>query len=209
MGLGGVMLDFTPENHTYRWNGKRVPSVTQIMEDVGIIDYGHIPPATRAMALERGRLVHEITSMYDESDLDEGSVDESLIPYLNAWRNFLADTRFVISLNEYRHYSEKYGYAGQLDRSGSMVIVSGSADILLDIKTNDAPYWTRWQTAAYANFFENPSRFLRMSVELHKDETYRIQEYKGHEFMRDFATFCSFLTTYREKRTCNPRMYRE
>lgn len=203
------MLKFDAAQHIYRWGDTVVPSVTQIMEDVGVIDYSHIPDGIRGMALERGSLVHEITAMDDEDQLEESSVDEALMPYLLAWRKFRADSQLVMSMVEHRAYNPTFRYAGTLDRSGTIAINGANqADVLVDLKTNDAPEWTRFQTAAYAAFFESPRRFRRLAVELHKDATYRVQEFSGSDWQKDFGIFCSFLTTYRMKRECNKQLYR-
>ena len=203
------MLTFDAAQHIYRWEERVVPSVTQIMEDVGVIDYSHIPPGIRDMALERGSLVHEITAMDDEGQLDEDSVDEALMPYLLAWRKFRSDSQLIISMVEHRSFNKTFRYAGTLDRSGMIAVNGGAtADVLVDLKTNDAPEWSRYQTAAYSAFFDSPRRFRRLAVELHKDKTYRVMEFGGHEFQQDFGIFCSFLTTYRMKRECNKQLYR-
>ena len=200
------MLTFDAPSHVYRWEGQPVPSVTQVMEDVGIIDYSHIPEFSRDKWLERGRFVHEATHFDDEGELDEGTLDESLLPYVLAWRKFRQESRLVISLIEHRGYHQKFGYAGTLDRSGTVWVSGGvQADVLLDIKTTSAPEWTRYQTAAYAAFFENPRRFRRLAVELHRDASYRLFEYEGKDWQNDFGIFCAALTTYRVKRQCNKR----
>ena len=61
-------LDFDPKSHTYRVGRLVLPSVTQILETVRIIDYSHIPWPTREMALFRGSWVHEATAMDDRGE---------------------------------------------------------------------------------------------------------------------------------------------
>ena len=202
------MLNFDAPTHTYRWNGVVVPSVTQVLEDVGIIDYSYIPWGTREMALERGRFVHEATHLDDLGDLDEGALDEELLPYLMAWRRFRLDSGIVLDKVEERGYHPQFGYAGTLDRTGTVQGSCGwgaAVEVLLDIKTSQAPAWARYQTAAYAAFYPDPRRYRRMAVELHKDETYKIFEYDGKDWQKDFGVFCAALTTYKVKRQCNPR----
>lgn len=81
------MLTFAAETHEYRVNGRLVPSVTQILEAVGLIDYSHIPWPTRQMALERGRAVHEAIALDLAGDLDEESADEiGILGYIQAAR---------------------------------------------------------------------------------------------------------------------------
>ena len=194
----GVAPQFEPELHIYRVGGVVVPSVTQVLEDVGIIDYSYIPGSTREMALRRGSAVHAACHYDDEGDLDEGQLPESIRPYLNAWRKFRETVGWSWDRVEFRSYQEKYGYCGQLDRAATLP--GKSTEILLDIKTTSAPYWTRFQTAAYAAFFGNPRAYLRMAVELHANETFAVHEYPGKDWAAHFAVFAAALTVYREKR---------
>ncbi len=189
-------LEFDAESHAYFFAGRPVPGVTTVLESVGIIDYSMIPEGARMMALERGRFVHSLCQFNDEGELEESTVDERLVGYLGAWLRFRDDTKFEPSLIEHRGYCATYAYAGTLDRSGLM---PGKSDILLDLKTTCAPYWTAYQTAAYANFFEKPARFRRMAVELHADTTYKIHEYRCADFSRDLNIFLAALTCHGAK----------
>ena len=66
-----MSLRFDPDSHLYRVDGIIVPSVTQVLEDVGIVDYSRLPGSTREMALRRGSAVHAACHYDDEGDLDE------------------------------------------------------------------------------------------------------------------------------------------
>lgn len=192
------ILTFDEQTHRYFLDGRPVPNVTSVLEDVGIIDYDYLPLMTRERALERGRNVHLLTQFDDEGDLDENSVPEELDPYLAAWRKFRADSGFAHDLIEHRGYHPMYRYAGTLDRRGRFA--DGRGAVLLDIKTSAAPWWVRIQLASYAAFFENPMKYRRMSVELHDDATFRIQEFPCREYIRDFGVFTAALTVFNEKR---------
>jgi len=184
---------FEPVTHVYRWRGQIVPSVTQILQAQGIIDYSHIPPATCEMALERGRLVHQLTQWDDEAALDETSVDRLLAPYLAAWRRFRAETAFCPDRIEYRSYDEIWRYAGTLDRTGSF---GDGSMAVLDIKTNNAPEWVRLQIAAYQAFLPESRRFRRIAVELHGDETYRMLEFRASKLTSDLSDFRAVLRAH-------------
>jgi hypothetical protein len=191
-----MSLTFDHEIHEYRWNGEPAPSVTQILESAGLIDYSYIPEGTRAMALERGSAVHAACHYDDEGDLIEDGLD-ALMPYVNAWRKFRADTCFAPDLIEHRAYHEQYGYAGTLDRRGTSP--KWKLPVMVDLKNNDSPRWAGFQLAAYAAFFPSPRTYMRLAVELHKDGTYRVDEYFPQNWSADFSVFLAALTVMRAK----------
>lgn len=222
-----AMLTFKPNPvHEYYWNGVRVPSVTEILDDVGIVDYSSIPFGIREMALQRGADVHTATHYDDENDLEFDEelwlansigyerqyqqTGRGLAPtragYVSAWRKFRRETRFDPDLIEHQAYNQTYGFAGTLDRMGSS---RATSDMLVDIKCGDAPAWTRLQLAAYASFFESPRRFTRVAVELHKDNSYRLFRWEGKDWLADFAAFTSCLSVYRMKREFNAETYKQ
>jgi hypothetical protein len=191
-------LMFDEASHTYSVEGVPLPSVTQVLEDVGIIDYGFLPREDRERYLRRGSAVHLLTQLDDEDDLDEASIDPAIAGYLEGWRRFRRESGFVPSLIEHRSYNPQYGYAGTLDRTGSLR--DSSTVVLLDIKTGTSPYWCRYQLAAYAAFFDGPRKYPRLSVELHDDGTYRIEEFACRDWQADFNVFISALAVWRAKR---------
>jgi hypothetical protein len=193
-------LQLEERTHTYRVDGVVLPSVTQVLEDVGIIDYSFLNPDDRAHYLQRGSAVHLATQLDDEGDLDEATVEPAIAPYLEAWRAFRLKSGFTPSRIEHRDYSQEYAYAGTLDRAGTFA--SKPATIyILDIKTGTAPWWVRVQLAAYAAFFEGPRKFPRFAVELHDDGTFRVsEEFPGRDWQKDFAVFTAALEVYRAKR---------
>ena len=188
-------LTLEESGHVYRADGVIVPSVTQVLSDVGIIDYSMIPAGDRERYLQRGEDVHVATHYDDEGDLDDSALQEDLSGYLLAWRKFRVDTGFTPDLIEHRGFHEKYRYAGTLDRTGDWK----GRKILLDMKTGKAAPFVRIQLAAYAGFFEHPGSFHRVSVELHGDGTYQLQEFRCSDYRQDFSVFVAALLVYRWK----------
>lgn len=182
--MSGV-LTFDEAAHAYFLDGHRLPSVTQVLERTGIVDYSFIPPATREMALERGSAVHAAIALDLENDLDEASV-EPIMGYVQAARNARRDLGIAKpDLFEQRGYHPQYRYAGTVD------LIAG--DLLLDWKTNSAEWWVRLQTAAYAAMQPEPGRFKRMAVELHDDGSYRLETFKVSDYQRDFNDYLCCL----------------
>lgn len=195
-------FQFDAASHTYRLDGRVIPGVTRVLEDVGIIDYSHIPLATRDMALARGTAVHIACHFDDEVDLAEDSLlfqfdrwEEDLTPYVLAWRQYRRDYDGTMPIGarpiviEERLYSETLGFAGTIDRY--------DRDTVVDIKTSDAPWWVRIQLAAY-NALLGGARHRR-AVELHRDGTYRPHEFGIGSLRADTDTFMAALRIYSEK----------
>ena len=177
------MLTFYEPNHTYRWNNAIVPGVTEILEDCGISDFSMVPRDALEAAQERGRLVHEITHMYDEDDLDMQSVDPSLQPYLDGWAKFRGDTGFTPELIEERVYNESYRYAGTLDRVGTM---GTGRRTVVDIKTGIYLPAVRLQLTGYSYCLDELADCI--AVYLTDQGKYRVSgPYDPTEYFADFA----------------------
>ena len=52
------MFSFNEERHEYRFGDRVLPSVTQILDAVGITHFSMIPQDIRQRALHRGKCVH-------------------------------------------------------------------------------------------------------------------------------------------------------
>lgn len=182
-------VEFAEDRHEYRVDGVVIPSVTQILQATGIVNYDHLPAPIREAALLRGRRVHAATHFDDEGDLDESTLSEELLGYVAAWRSFRANSGFVPELIEHRAFNAEYRYAGTLDRMGTL---SNGKKAVVDIKTNSAEPWVAMQIAAYQGFLPEPRSYWRMCVELYRDGTYRLpfgeilRCAKWHEHFQDF-----------------------
>ena len=192
-------LHFDHVSHRYKLDGRVLPSVTQVLENVGIIDYDGIPWETRQMALTRGSNVHLATQLDDEGDLDEDSVGD-LMGYVKAWRAAKA----ALGITSFSHIEKRmahsgFRYAGTMDRMFKGP--SGTGEII-DIKTNTAPWWVRIQLAAYqclaiANNLGAVS--VRIAVELHPDGTFNAMMFGEREYRDDLQTFLAALRVMNEK----------
>ena len=86
MGNGMSAVDFDPATHTYTSEGRRVPSVTQCIDRLN--DYSMVPADLLERKRELGTAVHQATALYDQDDLDWGSVADEVYPYLEAGSSF-------------------------------------------------------------------------------------------------------------------------
>ncbi len=176
-------LEFDPTNHIYWMDGQIIPSCTQILSGVGLINFNYISPDVLQRAADFGKAVHLACALDDMGDLDEQSLDPNLKPYLEAWRTFRGKT--VWYNIEEPMCSEVYRFAGTPDRIGEMVIV--------DIKTGTTvPAWTGLQLAGYA-ILDNISTARRMAVQLKPDGKFTVHEFKERQ---DRGVFLSALSVY-------------
>ena len=185
--LADVLFD--EANHLYWLGDKLVPGVTRVLEVTGMIDYRFLG-AQRGYYLERGRKVHQATHEDDEGRLDEQAetafLAGGIMGYVLGWRSFRRDYGFAPNRIEQRVFSRRHGYAGTLDRTGT---VRDGSEIILDIKSGIAPPAVRYQLAAYAACLPHPRTRRRRCVEVHGDGTYRVIPFETADYRRDFETF--------------------
>lgn len=144
-----MRLDFDQPSHTYRLNGAVVPSVTQVLAPLN--DYSMVPPDILEAARIFGTHVHEACDLYNRDELDWSSLDPSLVPYVEAWKQFLDDSGAVVIASECRVFHDLLGYAGSPD----VVLAWGSRVVIPDIKaTAVVPATVGPQTSAYAKAYQ-------------------------------------------------------
>ena len=197
-------IQFDPEPHIYTVDGRVIPSVTQILEDTGLVDYSALPPSIRDAALERGEQVHRAIALYFQGDLDESSVPANYQGYFQAALTFCMDVDMKTEPDglEMRGYVERPEYCGTLDLVGNLLVPRiGRRNCLVDWKTGAAEPWVRLQTAAYAKFFEHPATRYRVCVELHQNGAYKSHWMPPTTFPADWQQWESVAVTYHMKRS--------
>lgn len=115
---------FDETTHTYRLDGKILPSVTQILKP--LYDFS----AVLRDVLERARLfgnaVHKTVELYLNDDLDEDELDMPLYNCLLAFKAWQADN-FDIDLNgarvEHIGYHKKLLYCGTPDIESEQFVI--------------------------------------------------------------------------------------
>lgn len=189
------MLRFDEEQHRYFLGNRELPSVTRVIDNV-LSDLSGIHPAVLSTAAARGTAVHKACELSDLGLLDWSALDPILMPYVEAWERFKAETRFLPTLIEKRVYSETYGYAGTLDRVGLM----NDHTVLIDIKSGAVYPSAGVQLAAY-----NRAALERGAIE-YPLPRYVVQvcdngKYALHPFTdsADFNVFAAALQIYHFK----------
>lgn len=186
-------LVFDEGPHLYTLAGRPIPGVTHILETAGLIDYSFLG-ARREFYLERGRRVHDATHAFDENRLVESAESDEIMGYVEGWRKFRNDYCFMPTRIEHRVANRLHGYAGTLDRTGT---VRDGSEIILDIKSGVAPSAVRHQLAAYAACLPHPRSRRRRCVELHSNGTYRVIPFETADYQRDFNLFCQALRVWK------------
>ena len=189
------MIQFDESTHTYTLDGVVLPSVTHICRFLSY-DYKSDRPWLAEAAARRGTAVHEACALIDYGEEPEETPE--IVGYLKAYRRFLADYRPDWELIEYPVGSLELGYAGTLDRYGTLY---DGRSCILDIKTGQLHGPSlRAQLTAYQNLL--PPRYYAdylYALKLSKDGTYELKEVP-YDF--DLLRNCLFMNqaTERKKR---------
>lgn len=190
-------LIFDAATHTYTLGGKRLPSVTEIIQDCRLEDYSMVPPDVLEAAREFGSHVHQATHLFDLGELDWATLDPEIKPYVEAWGTFLDDTGAVVIASEQPVVHEKLGYAGTPDRG----LAWDSRIVIPDLKaTAVVPRTVGIQTSAYAEAYQSmrggrkPDRCC-----VHLTPNAKGRPYKSHprRELSDWSMFLSALNCWR------------
>jgi len=180
-------LAFDEAAHAYTFEGRPVPSVTQLLQPLSNLQM--VDPAILSAAAAFGTAVHKACELDDLGELDEEMLDPALGPYLAGWRKFSADHDVKWSLIEGRVHNPAMGYAGTVDRFG----VVKRDEAVVDLKSSAILYPTVGpQLAAYAKAIPGTTLLTkRIGVLLKPDGNYQAKVYTSS---MDWAVFASLIT---------------
>ena len=187
-------INLNPETHEYTLDGKKLPGVTKILREAGLIDFSRVRPGVMAAAQQFGVAVHKACELFDKGILNIDILSKPLIPYLDGWAKFKKDygLYFIADEIEKPVYSLKWGFIGTPDRIG--------ASNMFEVKSNTQMQpATAIQTAAYDIAYEEMTGKKikrRWGVQLNDKGTYKITEYKEKT---DRSIFLSALQVYKWK----------
>ena len=181
-------LQYDPDKHIYTYRGETLLSVTQVLDICGLIS----PFCKDDAAATKGTYVAQATHYYDEGDLDVENLNDQLLPYVFAWKQFKVDSNCRIIAAEERVWHPHFMFAGTLDRR----LILRDLEAILDIKTGQPEPWHALQTAGYAECFDRP--LSRYSLYLRPDGGYKL---KKHENTDDGEVFfgCLYLALWRQR----------
>lgn len=157
------MLTFDEETHTYRYNGKIVPSVTQVMSRVGVREKdGEFKPIGSSdychdqRAADFGVEFHKVAEFLVQGY--RANYDPDMEPWVVGLRKFIDEWELKPIAVEKLLYS-RLGYAGMVDFFGGCKL---GEHVIIDWKSSSAAqsYWNN-QTAAYENAIKEEYKIRR------------------------------------------------
>lgn len=182
-------LRFEAADHRYWLGDRELLSVTTILKAAGLMESSQFTMA----AADRGTYVHQACDLVDDDDL--GAIDPACAGYVAAYQRFLAEARPEWAHREHAVCDPTLGYAGTLDRAGTL----NGRWTVLDIKTGSPAPWHGVQLAAYGRLVPRdglkPDRF---DLYLRADGTYQLWPQTGRN---DDAIFLAALLVAQFRRT--------
>jgi hypothetical protein len=178
-----MQIDFDAIKHEYFVEGRRYPSVTQIIAGCGLIEGMEWFTDD---ARERGKNIHLATQYYDEGDLDESTIDPAYLPYLEAYKKFSRECFPKYTHIEKRLYNALYGYAGTCDRVGFLL----GRNVIIDIKSGSPARWHGLQMWAYRACLPQETPFTCFGLYLRDNGTYKLEDYKNKNDIQIFRAAC-------------------
>lgn len=176
------MLSFDPRSHVYRWNNRRIPSVTQCLEP--LFDWASIPAAVLMHKRLVGIAVHKAIHLDLSGGVDPDTIHPDCRGYFEAWRAFRNECQFEPILTEFQVTSDELGeyyrYAGTLDEYGLLqgkpALIDWKTSMLLNVEAVGA------QTAAYLKALTRMGLASlsdrRYALKLSKAGLYRLDAYR-------------------------------
>lgn len=186
---------FDQEKHIYRLNGEVIPSVTSLLSEFALYDLSKVPQDRLKYKQGLGIAVHYACDLLDDCRLDESSLHEDLVPYVNAYKKFREVTGFEPRHSELRMYSKKWKFAGTLDKQGPFEWQGKEQESIIDLKCVWSMYpSTGPQTEGYKILFNENFKDIkvkaRFGLQLKESGNYEIFPFTD---ATDNSTFLSCL----------------
>lgn len=190
-----ILFDEVTHTYTDPDTGRKIPSVTTILRDVGLALHAFRADDVTEAAMDRGRRAHKAAELIDLGRLDRDTVSEDIEAYVSAYEMFLSESGFKPDMIEGLVYSRELGYAGRVDRTGGLGLMS-----VLDIKTGRPSPWAWLQTAAYARALWPSGEVSRFVLELKPSGVYTLHSAKQGSLDGDFDVFAAAARVYNWKK---------
>ena len=170
-------MTYDDKTHTYTLGGRNLTSVTTLLQESGIINNKFYTEEGAANGSRR----HKLTELYDQQNLNWGTIGEADLAYLEGWMKFREERKVEIQGIEIGAYHPLLGYAGRTDR---LALIDGEPYII-DIKSGAFSKASELQMILYGMMFTyNGQRPNLMLVHLNNKGTYKpnIVTFKDEKF---------------------------
>lgn len=162
-------LDFDPETHIYKLDGKIIPGVTQIISELLPIQY-----KSDDWYLTRGRAVHQAAAFIAKGI--EFDYEDRIAGQVAAIRKFFDEVKPDVKFVEEVVSSRLYRFAGTLDLAADLRSLRYQfRDALIDYKSSMSIDRTGLQLAAYSLCMVNPILW-GFCVEINENGKYKMSE---------------------------------
>lgn len=193
------MLQFLDRGHIYMVGDRRIPCVSDLCRFLTRETYKDAPLWQLEVAASRGNAVHCATEQLDKTGTAD--IDNDFLPYLEAYALFLKEHEVSWGLIEHSDWSEQYGFAGTIDRYGTL----DGLKTLLDIKTTYRVYKPLHGASLnlYRIILEGRDRVVEQQMILHlrKDGTYKLVKFEKDDTVpMALITLHNSLKTKRRKK---------
>ena len=191
-----TLTELTQRGEEFFQQGVKMPRLTEIMQDLGIVDYSKIPKDTRNWAMDRGSKVHKTCELWDLGTLRVETLDERLVPYLDGWQRAVEVLRLTFTHIEVRMVNETYWYCCKPDRVGA----ADGEPAVIEIKTGEVPWWVGMQLSAQAACMPDGHTYRRIAIGLPGDGTYKpVYPDKLPDGRNDRAMILTGISLYNRK----------
>jgi hypothetical protein len=177
-------FSFDPDKHRFSCGGTYVPSVTQILGDLGFFKNSNFYTEEGRI---RGQHIHTAISLLEKGILDMGSVGEDLKGYVEAYLDWRERYKSKPLYLDEIVFNRDYWYAGIVD-------LRARGGMIVDFKTGSFEDWHLLQIAAYGLCYPKGMSNL-MDVYLKPNGKWTIKQAKWE----DCADWSKVVHTYRRK----------
>lgn len=176
----------------YVVHGEAVPSVTEVLDMNGLVDFSMIQPEVLEEARLRGSAVHTWIELVTEHPDSIRGVDppDQIRPYVLAWEKWIAECGFEIKQAETAVVDPIYRYAGTFDALGWLPLRKKRA--LVDYKARYGltpeigPQLAGYLRAIPHHLVEPGEPIERYALLLRKDGSYRFEPFTSRHDDHDF-----------------------
>jgi hypothetical protein len=191
-----MTVQFDEASHIYTLNGKRLPSVTQVLSIVE--NWDGIPPRALEKAKVRGNFIHKAVSLLLEENLDLSSVPAEYAGAIDGMSNFLKLGEISPASYDCIVHHAELGFAGSYDM---LAYYENSLD-LFEFKASDqVPKTAGPQAEAYKRCIVAAGLPVknRYCVHLHAKHKLGFKLFPLKDSQGDWNLFLSALNCWRFK----------